>query len=896
MKGYVRIILVATLLLLSTALLAGLTISPLWPSGNTWEVPNKTGPTIITKPSGNMLFLSKDGALYELMMSGALKSYGQVTEITNVVAPATYFTFNNKKYITYVTAQGTSPNVLVVHDVSETPKATSSSISSSAYGVVAQASGTEFYIYTATMDGKVYQVPFDGNLDPAASKTVNVGAPVKIPPVLSKDGKFLYVMTQNGKLYKIGTQNFASSSDLIAQLGGEFTVPMAMDENGYLYALNSSGVLYKIDNGSENHASTGLASSDSAGVLIDGDGYIYVFGGGKIFVFSSNSLINVTPGGYSTGQRITTTPAIVKGTDGITYVIVPSSASGYSGKITILAFNPTVGTLTVEKEWDMPSSFPISAAVGVAPVNALNGSYYFATATNDGTVYAWQIDARGPYGIWASYGQNPNHTGFIDAAASLFKTRIKLVAKEGYNGYALGSNFMGITNYGLLYDATVLNADNSPANAVKNWRTNESNVSKIPEGIPGSQRLEVKFATPTTSTLLFGGNFRNNVMQGRNPPSTDSEFKFRMWQTSGSEGYEGSEGDNPATLTYRFNDRTVNLFTDASYTFYIYHRFPLNSNAESTQTKIAFFDYNTYKNNRTAAVKTVTASTTYENQEWYAFKWHVYQWNPEAPNGLYDFNTYNDRDSVSLYIKGPAYIEIYYAQLSSTVTLLLPDFAYGRTRAYLFLDAATDSVAYTIEATTLQGITIENVESAVFDSSVDAHDWESSVSSNHLKYVRGSIDNSLKKSTRVATLTLNLSFPQGVDFSGLNNESFERYFDMYGYAQIKTQQVELEDLRAKKVYSTNKFLHVVGDFNGDFVVDMNDWNLFVNKYNPNVPVTGADLIYNIGPRDHFNGPYPNYNSYKAGVLTDTTNIVDDKDLNYFAVMFGFVVPESYRVK
>jgi len=83
MKGYVRIILVVTLLLLSTALLAGLTISPLWPSGNTWKVPNKTGPTIITKATGNMLFLSKDGALYELMMSGALKSYGQVGGITH---------------------------------------------------------------------------------------------------------------------------------------------------------------------------------------------------------------------------------------------------------------------------------------------------------------------------------------------------------------------------------------------------------------------------------------------------------------------------------------------------------------------------------------------------------------------------------------------------------------------------------------------------------------------------------------------------------------------------------------------------------------------------------------------------------------------------------------------
>ncbi len=892
MKGYVRMILVATLLLLSTALLASLTISPLWPSGNTWKVPDKTGPTIIAKASGNMLFLSRDGALYELTMSGALKSYGQVTGITNVVAPATYFTFGGKNYITYVTAQGTAQNRLVVHEASESKKATPTSISSSAYGVVAQVSVTSVYIYTATMDGTVYQVPFDGDLGSAATVTVN--APVKIPPVLSKDGKFLYVMTQNGVLYKIETSTFNNPDDVIT-LGGEFTVPMAMDEDGYLYALNSSGVLYKIDpSGTERHAGTGLTSSDSAGVLIDGDGSVYVFGGGKVFVFNG-VLTNMTPGGYSTGQKITTTPAIVKGTDGVTYVIVPSSASESSGKITILAFNPTVGTLTLERDWEMSSSFPISAAVGVAPVNALNGNYYFATATNDGTVYAWQFDARGPYGIWATYGQNTNHTGFIDAAASLFKTRIKLIAKEGFNGYALGSNFMGSQNYGLLYDATVLNADNTVASSKTNLRTNEEDLSKIPEGVPGSQKLEVKFATPTTSTLLFSGNFKD-MMKGKNPPATDSEFEFRMWQTSGSEGYEWSETDNPATLTYRFNDRTVNLFTDATYTFYVYHKYPLTgSNSEATETIDAVFDYNTYKSNPQAATQGATATLDYLSKQWYAFKWNVYQWNPEAPNGLYDYDTYNDRDSISLPIKGPAYIEIYYAQLSSTITLLLPDFAYGKTRAYLFLDAATDAVTYTIEATTLQGITIDSVESAVFDSNVGGYNWESTVTtSNHLKYVFDSIQTPLPGTTRVATLALNLSVPQGVEFSGLNNESFERYFDMYGYAQLRNQQVEPEALRAKKVYEVNHFLYVVGDFNNDFTVDMNDWNFFVDKYGETV--SGTDSIYNIGPRERFSGPTPNYSDYRAGILTDKTNKVDNLDLNYFAVMFGFVVPESERVK
>ncbi len=898
MKGYVRIILVVTLLLLSTALLAGLTISPLWPSGNTWKVPNKTGPTIITKATGNMLFLSKDGALYELMMSGALKSYGQVGGITNIVAPAAYFTLGSKNYVTYVTAQGTEQNKLVVHEAVSGGIVKTENLSASAYGVVAEVDGTGgVLIYTATMDGTVYAVPFNGT-NFLTSSTTTVHAPVKIPPVLSNDGNWLYVMTQNGKLYKIDLTvgDINAPTDPEIQLGGEFTVPMAMDENGCLYALNSIGVLYKINVDKEVHVSTGLTSSDSAGILIDGDGYIYVFGGGKIFVFSSNSdsLLNMTPGGYSTGQQITTTPAIVKGKDGITYVIVPSSANGYSGKITILAFNPTAGTLTVEKQWDIPGSFPISAAVGVAPVGALLGDdYYFATATNDGTVYAWKFDARGPYGIWATYGQNSSHTGFIDAAAAIFKTKIRFIAKEGLNGYSFGTNYMGTEKYGLLYDATVMNADGTAGASKTQLHTNEIDDAKILEGAPGSQKLEVKFDTPTIATLLFKNTFYSN-MKGDTPPSTDVEIKFNMWKIGGSDGYEGGEKDNPATLTYRFNDRTVNLFTDATYTFYVYHKYPVTASPYDTQTINAFFDYDEYKSNPTNAKQTVQASTTYDNKQWYPFKWEVYQWNPTLPNG-YEHHTLRDINSVELPMKGPAYIEIYYAQLNATLTLMVPGFAYGKTRAYLFLDAATDSLAYTIEATTMEGVKIEGVE-PVFDDKVGLQEWDSSFTSNHLKFVRDNMQVPLPGTTRVATLTLDLSFPQGVEFAGANNDIFERYFDLYGYAQTQGQLVEPEYLRAKKEYKVNHFLYVLGDFNKDFSVDLNDWYLFINKYNPSVPVTGEDLIYNIGPRDRFSPPYPNYEDYRAGILTDSTNIVNEQDLYIFASMFGFAVEEADRVQ
>jgi len=70
--------------------------------------------------------------------------------------------------------------------------------------------------------------------------------------------------------------------------------------------------------------------------------------------------------------------------------------------------------------------------------------------------------------------------------------------------------------------------------------------------------------------------------------------------------------------------------------------------------------------------------------------------------------------------------------------------------------------------------------------------------------------------------------------------------------------------------------------------------MFVSKLGSTVD--GADVIYNIGPRDDFIPPYPDYDSYRAGYLTDTTNKVDDYDLYYFASMFGFAVPASERVK
>ncbi|MGC8819941.1 MAG: hypothetical protein ACP5KD_00765 [Fervidobacterium sp.] len=888
----VTLMIIFILLLLSTFAHAALSISGLWtPTKFSWTLPGKYGPGVIVKNGGNLLVLAKDGSVYELQMSGTLVPLGQVSGIQNVVTPPTYVEVNSTaKYLIWVTAQNTAANTVNIINVANTSSTPlQKNINGASYGVVAYKGGTKIYIITATMNGVLYKFEYDGaNWTGEDSNTI--AGPVKVPPIISPSKDTLYILTQNGKFYSVNNSGpTLGSPTLKLTLGGEFTTPMAMDEGGFIYALSSTGVLYKIDpSGSEQHVQF-LSSCNSSGPLIDGEGIIYIFGNNGKIVALTKTLVKI--GEYTIDQQITTTPAIVKGKDGLTYLIVPSSSTNGTGKITILSFVPATGTFSKVWEYTTTSTFPISAAVGVAPLGALyNDNYYFATATNDGTIYAWQFDARGPYGVWAMYGQNINHTGFVDSSSMAFRTRIFIIAKEGYYGKELSSTLLNSTTaYGLLYDAKKYDSTNQVVGQYSNLRTNETNLANIPEGIPGSEKLEVKFATSTSSLLLFTNNFQ---VQGGSKPTVDSTFTFRFWKT-GQSGYEGSEGDNPATLTYMFNDRYLTVFTDAIYMFYIYHKYPLQSNSESTETTDAVFDFNQYRSNPNTAVKTVNSKTNYQSQKWYAYKWNVYQWNPDNPLG-YDKTTYYQKDSVSLPIKGPAYIEIYYAQLSATVTLLVPEFALGRTRAYLFLDAAANSIAYNIDLKTLNGVTIESIQSEEFANNVSKINSLCTVNGTQLKYVLDSMQNPLSADTRVATIILNLNFPQKAQFSAINDMYFTQYFNLTGYAQVQGQLVDPANLQAKRVFKTNRFLYVVGDFNGDFVVDINDWNLFVNVLG--TTVSGPAVIYNIGPREDFNPPYPSYTNYKAGYLTDASSIVNENDFYYFATMFGFAVPESERVK
>jgi hypothetical protein len=897
-----RLIFLLTLLFLVFAIVevgfSALNLSGLW-AGTifTKNIPDKSGPAIIAKNGGNLLFLAKDGALYEITMAGAIITKGQPSGIINIVAPPTYLEYTGgNNYIIYTTAQGTAGNRLVVHRFTSSPGSTvisTTGINNASYGVNAYINPTtqQIIIFAGTMNGTLVRVSVDistpSNPTFGASVTANLGGPIKAPPVLNPARTQIYVITQNGRFYVRSASDLSAVRDF--SLSGEFTTPMAMDESGYLYALSNDGTIYKIDpSGNETHARF-LSSANSSGPLIDGDGIVYIFGdNGKVVALNSN-LAKI--GDFNLGQRVTTTPAIVKGLDGVTYLIIPTSNTTGVGRITILSFNSTSGQFTQVWTYNVSDTFPISAAVNVAPLGALYGdNYYFVTATNNGTVYAWQFNARGPYGVWAKYGQNINNTGFIDSTAIAFRTRIYLIAKEGYYGRELSGALLGsTTSYGILYDATVVDANGNPVANYRNYRTNETNLARVVQGIPGSERLVVRFATPTDAKLLIG---RYVTPRGGTPPSTDSRFKFKFWKT-GPGAYEGSESDNPATITFRYSDRTLEIFTDATYTYYVYHKYPLSNNAEATTIAFGFFDYDVFRTNPTSAVRTINASPVRSGKVFFPYKWEIYQWDPGQLSG-YTRRTLYDQDSVTLPLSGPAYLEVYYAELNATVTLLLPEFAYGKTRAYIFLDAATNSVAETIRLRTLQGVTIDRIVSEEYAPNVTKLESLSFKTTDFLQIVLNNFELPLVSTTRVATVALELMFPTRTQFTGVDSNHYLQFFDLYGYAQTLGQNVEPELLRAKRTFRTNQFLYVVGDFNGDFVVDINDWNLF--QYKLGTTVSGNEVIYNIGPRDDFSPPYPNYTSYRAGYLTDTSNFVGVDDFLIFAMMFGFAVPASERVR
>ncbi|MFN3328938.1 MAG: hypothetical protein ACK40U_08825, partial [Fervidobacterium pennivorans] len=257
----------------------------------------------------------------------------------------------------------------------------------------------------------------------------------------------------------------------------------------------------------------------------------------------------------------------------------------------------------------------------------------------------------------------------------------------------------------------------------------------------------------------------------------------------------------------------------------------------------------------------------------YAYMWKVYQWDPSALGG-YTMTTWYDRDSLDLPLSGPHYVEIYYAQLSATVTLVVPEFAYKNTKAYLYLDVATNTLAHIINLKTKNGVTIKNPTLQTL-SGVSELTSLRVTTQDELKYVLENLALPLPAPTRVATVTLYLDFPNPTSLFSNNNSVFLNYFDLYGYTQVQGQLVD-PNLRAKNVFRLNKFMYLPGDFNDDWAVDINDWLLFRDKLG--TTVSGDDMAYNIGPRIDFTPPYPTETDFRAGFLDDPSNKVDSNDL------------------
>ncbi len=887
------------LVLILSSLAFSLQLTPLWPSGERIDRPDFASPGLLVLPNGVVHLVSSEGRWGTLNSTGVLTDRGKNPNyIYNIVAPPIYIHKGGDNYaIAYVSAfEG--ENYLVLRDTTNATPVVISNSPSSSYGLTGYYNGG-YRIYFGAMNGNIYF--YNGtNLT-----STSVGVPIKSPPILSPKRDWLYFITQNGKFYKLQLNADGSFNGVpvkVYDISDEFNAPMAMDENGFIYVASSRyGRIYKLNPAeSGNPVPESALIGDivnSASVLVDGNGYIYTFGnGGTVSVFGSQLTFfdsyNLKRDEESDEKRenITTTPAIVRGLDGKTYIIIASSnSSAQYGKLTILTFDVATKKLSLVSEKILPGPISIASAVGVAPIGAFEGDdYYFVIATTNGSIFGWKIEGRGPFGPWGQYGQNVYRTNFIDSSAVAFKSYIRLVAKEGYTNRELSPENTNETLYGLLYDATIVNLDGTVAEVKNNLRTNDA---KGVLGNAGAQKLEVAFSTPTTSKILFKDSFLTGIVKGSPNITTDATFVFQSWGSNAPGDVKPPAETNPdlktptASIAFTFSDRIVNILADATYLVYVYHKSPSNV---ATETIEIDFKRENFLSDQ-SGYPTVSIGRTNDSNfnGYFPYKWEVYQWDPDQPL-KYKRTTYGNEDSVRIYRNGPAYIEVYYSVLSATLTTYVPPFIYGPTRAYLVLDAATGTNVFRVEFKPKNGIKIIPDKVLVEYAAGISQMNDLVKTEDEFSVTLHSFENPLTSPTRVATITLWLYTSSPIQMNFTTNSDFEQYFYKYGYAYQQGQLIEFQDLQAKKRFVANKFLYIVGDFNGDLKVDINDWNLFVNKYNSTV--SGDDLIYNIGPRKDFVPPYPDKNSYNPGYLDDHgENKVDFKDLTHFAAMFGFAI-------
>ncbi|ODN30648.1 hypothetical protein [Fervidobacterium thailandense] len=867
----------------------------LWDGVEYKVLPGGRSPSIIGLPGGEMLAVSSDGKLFRILRTGVVQTIGQVSGVS-IVTPASYFELGGKKYIVYASDNGTNSK-LVVQDISDGTYKESSLENSSWSGVTVYVNGGKAVIFTSSIGerkGKVYRFEFDGTtLSQKSSQLIDGSA--KVPLLLSPDKKELYVLTQNGKFYVIDESNLNVIKGPI-ELSGEFITPMAMDSQKNVYAINSTGVMYVIERSQITDSSyvpksaKVLPSANVAGILVDSYGIIYAFGAGSVVaVRQTGGSISVYGGPFVVGGIINSTPLAVLGRDYKTYLVIPSTV-GADGVLTVVSFDPE--NKTFSKVWEKTlrgGAFTITSALTSSQTAEETAMYYFATSISTGYVYAWKMNGK-PVGDWPMYGQNRERSNYLSFVAEE-ETRITIMAKEPLNGKFF--KLPALKFKGKIFDT--VSATYSPET---DYLTNPGKDDPVPKSYPARYQLSLYFE-PYGSRQLFvpGSKFVNDVLGGTpSLPETDTTLSFAQWDVDSIYKYPGKKDDgrdasNPANITFAYYDKRYDVIANVKYLWRILHQLPGSSSEQ--EDKIVSLTYENVEKGKDF-VEIVKPKSGYK-----PFDWTVYMWDPDDPKGYVvydkDYLKANGMITEALELKlkksGPAYIRIKYTTSSGSIRLIMPKYAYGRTYIYILVDAAkgANTIWFTLTTDTAKGIKFEKIVSEQIANIGTMQVLERTVDSGKIKYVFGGPLFELTEDTRIATITALAFFERPIYFgTDVNKSDFIRFEE--GFIQIKgvtASPSETEDLAPYREIIPNSKVFLLGDFDNNGWVNLDDWNRLVEKYG--TTVSGVDVIYNIGPRDKNFSVDP----YDPGALLDTANKIDQWDVAVFAQMYGMkTTPED----
>ncbi|QTA38641.1 hypothetical protein JYK00_03790 [Thermosipho ferrireducens] len=886
--------------LISGALLfASVSITNLWVQESI-NLNEDGGAGIVMRNTGDIYAVTKGGYLWIINKLGKTTKIGANPQLKNIMSYPVYV--NGALFYVSWEWGSNADNKLVVRYGTGFSTSASTDLTTGVYGApVVFETGGNYHIYFADANGMLYHYMFDGtNFSLPSTTTLNSGVSVKAPVILSPSKDAIFVIDSNGTFYRValdGSYNFGTKSTIA--ISDKFFTPMAYSEK-YIYVASVNGKLYKIPPaGTAGEVkSVDLKSSvTTSGVLVDGNGYVYVFNdGGYIEVFDRDLTYYAS---YNVGSnmRFSTTPLIFKkSTENRAYILVLLVSVGSTeGKAQIYTFDYDTKEISGPVwEKDLKAAVPIQSAPAiVAEAGISEDRYIFAFVDNKGNVYAYRVDARGPYGDWAMAGQNAYRTGFIDDEAITFYSYITIKAYEGINGREISKTIYDPNDsgkYGLLYDATVLAlGDATTLSGYIEYKTNPYGSDAIPSGRAGLDKLFLKFSSPTALTLLFSSNFVfDKVGNGIGAPTIDATFAFNSFD-SATVGLEGPNGSNEATITFGYNDKVVKVWTDATYAVFIKYKTP---DGYATELKNILYKYNDPNETGTFEIDATNPPTSV-GDDLFPYKWFVYQWDPDEVQG-YKSEVYGAEDKITLNKTGPAYIEIYYTPLTGTVTFVTPRYGYRSTKAYILLDAATDAVLFNLNITFPSSVvkfsTIVNIE---INPNINFSEVEvlRDISSDNIDITLDS-GNPISGSTRVATITAELDFTEPKEIYFLTNTGYTQYFDVSGFVQLKTISNVSTEIITKTRFISNKFLSIVGDFDLDGDVDVNDYNAFMLALGTSEGSPNYSEIYDIYPRaPTFNGPYPTDDDYDPGVA-DPDGKIDAFDLAVMLMMFGWTAPST----